>query len=74
MNDIGHRVTNPILGRLLLNACLNFLNSHLLQLTRAHHLPISVFALGIVAQSPQPTVGGEDLQRIARPAGERPNN
>jgi len=30
------------------------------------------FALGIIADSPQPPTGGEDLQRIARPEGERP--
>jgi len=31
----------PDVGRLLLPVCLSFLNSHILQLTRAHLLPIS---------------------------------
>jgi len=46
-------------GRLLLPACLSCLCSHLLQLTRAHLLPISVFALGIVAETPQAQRGVE---------------
>jgi len=33
---------------------------------------LSVFALGIAVETPQPTLGGEELQRKARPAGERP--
>jgi|GEM_PF-2754318 hypothetical protein len=31
-----------------------------------------VFALGIVVKSPHPPVGGVDLKRKARPAGQRP--
>ena len=30
------------------------------------------FALGIVVKSPHPPVGGVDLKRKARPAGQRP--
>jgi hypothetical protein len=31
-------------------------------------------ALGIEVESPQPTIGGEDLQCIARPEGKRPKH
>jgi len=40
-------------GRFLLPAYLNYLNSHHLQLTRAHLYLAHVFALGIVAETPQ---------------------
>ena len=69
MIDLG--VFSLFRGGICSLLCLNYLYSHHKQLTRAHLLPISVFALGIVAESPQRS---EDLEWIARPEGERPNS
>ena len=35
-------------------------------------MTVGSFALAIAANNPDPTIGGEDLQRKARPEGERP--